>query len=81
MPSRLTAVLLAAALLLPATALAMPIDPGPMPDPQRAPEVRTVVRTGEATLAVALAGLAVVVATASAAYTVLRLRAPLGEAR
>jgi hypothetical protein len=71
----------ASALALPATAFAMPIDNRPAPhtagpgstgDPV-SPEVRTVIRTSGDTLAIIVAGAALLVAMTSAGYSAVRL--------
>lgn len=75
MTTRLLPILLAVALLLPATAAAMPIDNGPTPQVRHTspPPTRTIVQTSNDTLAIALAGIAVLLAGATAAYTAVRL--------
>jgi hypothetical protein len=74
------ACVLAGALALPAAASAMPIDNGPGPAhhsaPAAPPQVRTVVQSSDDTLPIAVAGAALLVAMASAGYSVIRL-APL----
>jgi hypothetical protein len=86
MTRRLLPILLAAAFLLPATATAMPIDNGPAPQVRHTsppPSTRTIVETshdGER-LAIVLAGIALLLAGATATYTVVRLprAAPLRQ--
>jgi hypothetical protein len=78
MITRLLPFLLVAALVLPAGAAAMPIDNGPTPHVRHTspPQpTRTIVRTshdGE-TLAIVLAGIAVLLAAATATYTAVRV--------
>jgi hypothetical protein len=83
-PRRLVAASVAAtALALPAAASAMPIDNGGPPAVHRTspppPEIRTVVHDSNETLPLALAGAALLVAMASAGYSVAN-RAPRGQA-
>jgi hypothetical protein len=70
----------ASALALPATAFAMPIDNRPAPHaagPDRvSPEVRTVIRTTGDTLAIIVAGAALLVAMTSAGYSAVKLAGP-----
>jgi hypothetical protein len=75
----LTAAAVAAMLVLPAGASAMPIDNGrPVPPKTQAPPpaARTVVESSDDTLPIAVAGAALLVALASAGYSAIRL-APL----
>ena len=79
MSTRLLPILLVAALLLPASAFAMPIDDGPTPHVRHTsppPTTRTIVRTSDDTLPIALAGVAVLVAVASAAFVTIRVPRP-----
>jgi precorrin-4 methylase len=75
---------IAGTLVLPTAASAMPIDNGRPAPPQTIdtppPTARTIVQNTDDTLAIALAGAALVVALSSAGYSALRL-APLGAAR
>jgi hypothetical protein len=81
-----TACILAGTLAVPATAAAMPVDNGPPPvahdtsDQAPAPVVRTIVRSTDDTLPIAVAGVALLVAMTSAGYSAVRL-APLRTAR
>jgi hypothetical protein len=74
----LLATCLAGALALPTAAFAMPIDNGPAPSnapvsAPASPQIHTIIeRTGD-TLAIALAGAALLVAMASAGYIAVRL--------
>ena len=76
-PRTLAAGVVAGALLLPAAASAMPIDSG-RPAPHRTapaappPLTRTVVETSDDTVAIAVAGAALLVALASAGYSARR---------
>jgi hypothetical protein len=84
-PRRLAAVVtVAVALAVPAAASAMPIDNGPPPSHTTTeappPVVHTIVHSTDDTLPIALAGVALLVAMASAGYSTLRL-APLRAAR
>jgi hypothetical protein len=82
MRTRIAATLcVAAALVLPSTAGARPIDEGPYlkPAASPAPETVTVVRDSEDTVPLALASAALLVAIGSAGLTIVRLsprRAP-----
>jgi energy-converting hydrogenase Eha subunit A len=83
----LLAICVTAALGLPAVASAMPVDNGPAPplaDPAptvaAAPQVRTIIRDTGNTLAIVVAGAALLVAVTTAGYSALRL-APLAEVR
>jgi hypothetical protein len=80
----LIAACVASALALPATASAMPIDngpasqtagPGPTGDPV-SPEVRTVIKSTGDTLAIIVAGAALLVAMTSAGYSAVKLAPP-----
>jgi hypothetical protein len=70
----------AGTLAVPAAASAMPIDNGPPPSPAAAatppPQIRTIVQSSDDTLPIAVAGAALLIAVASAGYSVTR-RAPL----
>jgi hypothetical protein len=89
LPALLLAACVAGGLALPTAASAMPIDNGPTPrtaapEPIGAPvppEVRTVIRgTGDDTLAIVVAGAALLVAMTSAGYSAIKL-APLRRVR
>jgi hypothetical protein len=83
-PRRLVAAcVVAGALAVPAAAPAMPIDNGPAPNrtgEPPPPAVRTIVQSSDDTLPTALAGVALLVALASAGYSSIRL-APLRAAK
>jgi hypothetical protein len=69
--------IVAGTLALPAAASAMPIDNGPPPshpttEAPSPPVIRTVVQRSDDTLPIALAGAALLVAMASAGYSVTR---------
>ena len=75
MTTRIAATLLvAAALVLPGTAAARPIDDRPVTRPAASPppETVTIVRDGDDTLPLAVASAALLVAMTSAGLTVLR---------
>jgi hypothetical protein len=77
------ACVVAGALAVPAAAPAMPIDNGPAPNRTSEPPppaVRTIVQSSDDTLPTALAGVALLVALASAGYSSVRL-APLRAAK
>lgn len=73
MRTRLTATAcVAAALALPATAAARPIQDPPLHAPAPAPRTVTIVRHTDSTLPIALASCALLVAMASAGVTIVR---------
>ena len=76
MTTRIAATLcVAVALVLPGTAAARPIDDGPRmtPTASPAPETVTIVRDGDATVPLAVASAALVVAIGTAGLTLVRL--------